>query len=244
MPNFSVSNGSLETVTYRKGYLMKIFTLNDAVVRSLRKHHPILQGKKLIASGHFSGVFESDHPNKVLKLSIDKAGYFFLKDFASKSTCKHFPRIGADYGVVGSFVTSKNIKRTQITQPVHLTVPIYLYEVEKLFKIPQKTESYRMGQHMTKGWRSLYSRCRISEYADACINSLAMLSTQPLFTHCPTAIDGLREIADFMKSYGNNAFIDFHGANFMQRKDGTFVFSDPVGDAYIYNNHFCSKLPN
>lgn len=224
---------------------MKIFTLNDPIVKEIRRTHPELQGRKLIGSGQFSGVFEGSTEDTVLKLSIDEASYLFHTDSLLKPTSHHFAKFTKDFGNVGMFTTSKNIPRTKLSNPIELEVPIYMYEVEKLDKIEQKTDNATLSRRLTKDWRELDVRSRYKCLVDRARDVAFHLRDIAFYQHVNKSVmDAIDELADFMKDYGKDkAFADIHGANMMQRKDGTFVFSDPVGDLRIYNSHYTFRPP-
>lgn len=220
---------------------MKIFTLNDPDVKKIRRDHPALSGQKLIGSGQFSGVFESGNENTILKLSIDEASYLFHTDELLRPESHHFARVVRNFGRVGTFTTSKNVTRTKLTNPVELQVPIYLYEIEKLYKIPQNTANSTISRRIAKDWRT-------QDYLSSCVDLRSRakdivhhLRDSAFYQYDnPTIIEALEEIAQFMADY-DRAFVDLHGANMMQRADGTFVFSDPIGDDRIYNAHYTFK---
>lgn len=220
---------------------MKIFTLNDPIVKDLRRSHPMLQGRKLIGSGQFSGVFEGVTKGTVLKLSIDEASYLFHTDnFLKPSNDQHFTRVTDNFGRVGTFTTSKNITRTALSNPIELQVPIYLYEVEMLHKIPQGTANHRLAKRLTRDWRTQDSLSTCKDLRNRAKDIAHHLRDNAFYQHDNRSVmDAIDEIADFMIGYNEEgAFVDIHGANMMQREDGTFVFSDPVGDLRIYNSHY------
>lgn len=219
---------------------MKIFTLNDPIVRKIRASHPMLRGQKLIGSGQFSGVFEGIAPNTALKLSIDEASYKFHTRLKGHESAKHFSRMTDDFGIVGTFTTSKNVTRTTLTNPIELNVPIYLYEVEKLEKIKPKTDNRKLAMRLTKDWRLLDHSGTHEDYRKRVGKIVSILADQAYYRSQPTVLQSLDFLAEFMLDY-DGAFVDLHGANMMQRDDGTFVFSDPVGDSRIYNSHYTFK---
>lgn len=218
--------------------MRKIFTLRDKVVQNLRSTHPLLKGKPLLGSGTFSGVFEGSSEDTVLKLTIDEASYIFHTDELLRRTGQHFTKVLDNYGKVGTFTTSKNIKRTKITQPIELDVPVYLYEVERLEKIPTTSEYSTLARKLSRDWRR--EACQSGDLEE---NVRALHVVQHLrdnsyfqFEH-PTIMDALEEVGTFIRDYGE-AFPDIHSGNMMQRKDGSFVLSDPIGDTRIYNAHY------
>lgn len=217
---------------------MKIFTLTDPLVKEIRKNHPALAGRKLIGSGQYSGVFESDNENTVLKLSIDEASYLFHTDALYRPDSHHFANVIHNFGRVGTFTTSKNVTRTKLTNPIELQVPIYLYEIERLHKIPQGTSNATLSRRIAKDWREGDKQSQVPDYRSRAKDIAHHLRDNAFYQHDnPTIIDALDELAQFMQDY-DRAFVDLHGANMMQRADGTFVFSDPIGDDRIYNAHY------
>jgi hypothetical protein len=220
---------------------MKILTLNDKTVRQLRANHPILKGKKLLASGQFSGVFECSETT-VLKLSIDEQSYNFLKAL-DESNQKHFPKLMTDYGEVGRFVTSRNIKVTAISKPIQYDVPLYLYEVEKLQKIPASTENRKIITRISKDWRALDNGLFCESRQERALKiANALRENVELLKFNPTIMNAVDTLAAFVHQ-NEGAFADLHGMNFMQRDDGTLVFSDPIGDLRIYKGHYALRSP-
>lgn len=225
--------------------MSKLFVLTDKSVREVRRNHPALKGRKLIGKGQFSGVFESDKPDTVLKLSIDRASYIFHTKYLQNlnaHNAQFFSRVIADYGIVGHFTTSKNVKRTAISQPLELNAPMYLYEVERLKKLNLGSESHLLARRIHKYYSESFSLERTTveligaeQRFNYVINKL--LEHRDLnLTKCGKAFSALASLRNFLDSY-EDSFADLHGANFMQRENGDFVFSDPVGDKFIYDCH-------
>ncbi|MFC2996391.1 hypothetical protein ACFODO_14190 [Acinetobacter sichuanensis] len=215
--------------------MAKIFVLSDKAVLNIRKKHPALKGKKLIASGQFSGVFESDNPNTVLKLSIDDMSYkFLLGESATQSDS--LVKVVKDYGIVGEFVTSKNISPSLVSNPISTTVPIFLYEVERLQKLDTKGENRRVVNRLCKRFRELNAYSFIDNQAERFVMCLVDLSSDDLVSDKPEMADAFVLLAEFINQ-NPDSFADLHTGNFMQREDGTVVISDPIGSTVIFNNH-------
>lgn len=208
--------------------MFKILTLNDAAVRKLRREHPILKGKKLIASGQYSGVFEGTTPETVLKLTIDAPSYVFHSLYMRSHGLpkKHFTQVVADYGVVGEFVIAKNIPVTAITKPTNLCVPIYLYECERLEKLPTKTDNSKLVMKISTLVKQAMFAAEYTTQAQRGVDVIEVLMKASFVP------DSLRHdlivLRDFFKET-NDVFIDIHRANFMQRSNGELVLSDPIG---------------
>lgn len=218
---------------------MKIFVLNDIDVRNVRKTHPALKGRKLLASGQFSGVFESGNPDTVLKLSIDDMGYKMLFG-AEALQGDYFVRTIKDYGIVGHFTTSKNLPESSHARPKKTRVPMYLYEIERLHKVPSLGENRRIINKLCKRLRELDTFSVIESRSERGVMCLADLSGDRTLTAKPELSRAIIDLAEFLYKH-KDAFADLHTGNFMQRKDGTLVLSDPVGSAVIYCNHNAFK---
>ncbi|WP_151708847.1 hypothetical protein [Acinetobacter brisouii] len=217
--------------------MSKLFVLNDPAVRELRESHPLLKNKALIGTGQFSGVFEGSRPDTVYKLSIDRASYIFHTSYLGKSDRTHFTKVIQDHGIVGRFKTSKNVVRTKLSNPRELDAPIYLYEVEKLHKIPVKTENKLLSMRITKDWRTFDFASDQQELFHRALDVSTQIQERPYMQGQDSVLEALLSISYFLGEY-SDAFVDIHGANMMQRANGDFVFSDPIGDLFIYNSHY------
>lgn len=213
-----------------------MFVLSDANIKSIRNNHPALKGKKLIGTGQYSGVFEGSNPNTVLKLSIDRASYVFHTSYMLDHQSSHITKVIKDYGIVGNFVTSKNVTRTAYSQPDELTVPVFLYEVEKLDKIQMKTPNKLLSHRLTADWRKLNRREEDECEYECSKKAIAELKAKEYMKGQESCIEALELITYFNFIY-SDSFSDIHGANLMQRPNGEFVFSDPIGDLHLYCCH-------
>ncbi|WP_354734515.1 hypothetical protein [Acinetobacter nosocomialis] len=215
---------------------MKILLMNDPSVIAIRKNHEALKGRKLIASGMFSGIFESGNPNTVLKLTACPASYFLLTDETLKIEDIHSPKLIKNYGQVGEYLVGKNVKETHLTKPNRKLVPLYLFEVEKLEKIG-KGENRSLALNLTY---ELRRRLANLEHGHSVRGATAKILTElakelPQLQNLPTVATYIKKLNQFVANYGD-AFYDIHAANLMQRPDGTVVFSDPVGSIDIYTS--------
>nr|EKU0941006.1 hypothetical protein [Acinetobacter baumannii] len=213
---------------------MNIFILNDQSVKTVRNTHSALKGKKLIARGQFSGVYESGNSDTVLKLSIDAMGYESLfGPYSLSRESNHFTRPIRDFGKVGEFIVGKNISKTAITQPKTMPVPMYLYEIERLHKLPVKGPNRSLVNRICKKLRILNGCSFIDDRHERNITCLMDLAFDDHLKDHPSLSMSFLTMAKFLKQ-NSDAFPDLHTGNFMQRQDGTLVISDPVGSTSIY----------
>lgn len=219
--------------------MLKIFLLSSAEVREVKKNHPILKGKKLIASGMFSGVFEGNSPNTVLKLTICPATHSMLTEIDDV----HSPKLIKDYGVVGEFMTGTNVTETKLTKPVRKLVPMYLVEVEKLHKI-KPGPNRKAALSISKEMMSCLSESAMCGESSTDIQAQALLRLHTYNDHftAPSFQNYFQKLVGFVRGNGN-AFFDIHAANLMQREDGTIVFADPVGTNDIYETNQATFRP-
>lgn len=213
---------------------MKILLMNDPSVMAIRKSHKALQGRKLIGSGMFSGIFESGDPNTVLKLTTCAATYQMLTDSTLGIDDIHSPKIIKNYGHVGDYMIGKNIKETKITKPVRKLVPLYLFEVERLEKI-SKGNNRSIALNLTFELRNRLAEMKHDESVRGATAKILMEMGQdlPNLKQITTLPAYFEKLNNFVANY-KNAFYDIHAANLMQRSDGTIVFSDPVGTIDTY----------
>jgi len=213
---------------------MNIFILNDQSVKDVKNTHVALKGKKLIARGQFSGVYESGNSDTVLKLSIDAMGYesIFGSNALSRES-NHFTQPIRDFGKVGEFVVGKNISQTAITQPKMMPVPMFLYEVERLEKLPVKGANRSLVNRICKKLRILNGCSFIDDRHERNVTCLMDLAVDENLKDHPSLGLSFLQMANFLKANAD-AFPDLHTGNFMQRKDGTLVISDPVGSTSIF----------
>ena len=218
---------------------MKLFPMNHAVVREIRNTHDLLKNQKLIGSGQFSGVFTSSNEDTVLKLSIDRASYVFNTHLRTAESNKHLPRVVFNHGQIGTFKTNENARKTKLSNPKIIEVPIYLYEVEKLYAVDG--ENIKIARSLCQKWRkkelSLYQKHDDETLFMRHLKILNAIEQEKLIE--PSAFNALAEAIYFTDEF-KDSFIDLHSKNVMQRKDKTLVFSDLIGDTNLYNNHFCA----
>lgn len=215
---------------------MKILLMNDSSVTTVRKTHEALKGRKLIASGMFSGVFESGNPNTVLKLTACPATYYMLNDEAIKIDDIHSPKLIKNYGQVGEYLVGKNVKETNLTKPNKKLVPLFLFEVERLEKIskgPNRSLALNLTYELRRRLAGLEHGISVRGATAKIL--IEMANQLPQLKDVPTLLPYFEKLNNFVGSYGD-AFYDIHAANLMQRSDGTIVFSDPVGSIEIYTS--------
>lgn len=201
--------------------------LNDPQIRQILKEQEVLRGKKKLAKGFFSGVYEGTREDTVLKLSICQPTYDFMMN---KSDNPHFPKVIKDYGVVGEYEVAKKQSKMEYRMfSIHsVTVPVYLYEVEKLEKA--SIENRRIGKKLHdllyKDWDAFRESDRPAEevFQFGFENMLA----SGYLDDKPTIRDAFQEMATFFLK--GTADTDVSMQNFMQRKDGTLIINDPFSD--------------
>lgn len=224
--------------------MSKILLLNSKEVKGAR-NHPTLKSKKLIASGMFSGVYEGNSPETVLKLTICPASYAMLTDsrFADNP---HATKLINDYGQVGEFMTGTNIIETKLTKPVKRLVPMYLVEIERLHKTAN-SDAKKVAAHVSRAMRkAIMTTFGDESHRDNQAKALRKLASDSKLIG---KIESYAEYFECLIAFveGNrNAFFDMHQANTMMREDGTVVFSDPIGSNDVYETQgiFAGILSN
>jgi 16S rRNA C1402 N4-methylase RsmH len=111
--------------------MFKALRLSDAGVKAARQHEAII-GKKVMARGAFSAVFDND--KTVLKLTLDKHAYSMACDVVMGLKGDHFTRMVYNHGEVGEVWGE----------------PLYLFECEKLEKLPKTGELRSLARKIAK----------------------------------------------------------------------------------------------
>lgn len=185
---------------------MPVLSLKDPRVWSIRRTDARLKDKKLLSGGQFSRVFESDHSNRVLKLTADRAHVEYL--IGKKAPAGPFkPVVFEDYGVVGK--TSQRLD-------------VHLLEVEKLQSLRTGTHNYRMANALSNWCLSPHIPFPgPREILEGPFKPLSEL-------FCDELLEFMKQVNRF--SVGIDCSLDVKVSNFMERQDGAFIFSDPVCD--------------
>lgn len=209
--------------------MAKLLLLNSPCVREARKHEALI-GRRLLGSGQFSGVYESENPNSVLKLSVDHSWHELVTRWVPDGHAS-LPAVVCDHGVVGHAIIGSNLSK-----PKPKEVPLFLVEVERLEKLDVKSENYRMARHISKiAQRAYYKGPSGADVGERAENIIGRIYESP---YVPQSIrDALAVLLMFCTNYGD-AFLDLHAANFMQRPiSGELILSDPVACYSAFNQH-------
>ena len=207
---------------------MKILKLTDPGVKRVINSHPALKGKQRIGRGFYSVVF--DNEDTVLKLTADAHHYDLLQFYAEGP---HFPKVIVNHGCVGEQ------KRGGF--------PLYLLEIEKLVKVPGKTDNSRLVYKMCKAAsRIMAVKTPVFErHADKI--QMARIVPETFYQMAedkdlPAGIrDGLEQLGRFSLDY-DGVGMDFHPINFMQRETtGELVLSDPIMNILTFNKALEAK---
>ena len=205
--------------------------------KTLRGIGPILKselirGRKELGRGAFTIVYEGDTPDTVLKMTIDDVAYSMLNDgvVAVGEQNPHFVRVKNDYYELG-----------EVNLPHGDRVPVYAFECERLFKTTGETRA--LARKITAEHLSLFQKINTRRPTQrehtSTIHALERQVERNTFGEEVT--DALDRICTFLSNYGAG-FADLHSGNFMQRSDGTLVFSDPVCNLQTYKKFFNSLM--
>lgn len=217
---------------------MKILVMNERNARAARQH-PAIKGKKLLATGQFSAVYEGSTPDTVHKLTVDPAAYWLFNDGVVGVAGKHFPKTVNDFGSIGDTVVHANLRAGRPRE-----VPIFLYEQERLVPLPMKSEQRRLASKIIKAARAasgnsqlfkgFSSTHRARDVDDAKLTLNELSNTEELPVSLREAAYELSKFCD----YYDDLFLDMHYGNFMVRPEtGDLIFSDPFGCSSIFRGH-------
>jgi hypothetical protein len=200
---------------------IKALRLDDRNVKSAM-NHPLLKDKKPIGRGVFSAVFEGTRKNTVLKMTVDDISYCLLNDCTVGVKHRHFPRVIENHGDIGAARIN------------WMHYPIYLYEVERLEKLKNGSDTKRLARMISKSQDKAHRRnsiYRLDDYTKAHIELTVMARDAML----PRSIrNALSLLSDFCSNMPGSV-LDMHLGNFMQRKNGELVITDPLASAEIMN---------
>lgn len=197
--------------------MCKVLQFNDPMVKQALKHEA-LKGKKLIGRGAFSMVFEGSKPNTVYKVTLDDVNYWMLNCCAAGVSHKHFPKVYNNFGAIGDVSINKN------------SHTIFMYEMERLNKLERGTEASNVSTILTKLQNASFGNVfKYGPINRALFQIQDMMQSKSL----PKSImNALRQLEEFAYSY-EHIGLDMHRANFMMRKNGTLVLSDPLNSMKI-----------
>ena len=184
---------------------MKILKLTDLNVRHLRATHPAFAGTRLLARGTFCAVFEMSDTSRVLKLTTDRAHANYLTDCLSPQG-EYKPEV---------------LKTHDIDVETEHGLPLYLFEVERLQKVPAGSPAKKLAS-------------RLMRFCDEHAHFPEKLTDIEGMT--ASLAQFLKELNWFIANYDVKA--DLKMDNFMQRADGTLVMSDPVFDSKLLHQEY------
>jgi hypothetical protein len=150
------------------------------------------------------GAFAAVFPTKkgVMKITTDAAAYALLNDNVAKVRSRHLPKVITNHGALASDREGWQI---------------YAYETERLY--PIRSGANRKLRDLIVNTFPPYADERSSfQVPKEFPRSMKILYTR---------------LHHFLTYWMSNTGYDFdlHSGNFMQRLDGTLVFSDPVYDS-------------
>lgn len=201
---------------------IKVLRLDDWSVKAALRHEA-LKGKKCIARGAFSAVYESGKPNTVLKVSVDNLGYWMLNCCAVGVSHWHFPRVIENHGCIGDMKIGG------------VDFPIYLVEMERLEKLKVGSDARKVARLLSKQQVHSTMKC-VSRHGDVSSTSTVDAISDILNSKVglPRSVgNALKQLRDFCMSY-DGARLDMHLGNFMQRKNGELVITDPLMDSVAF----------
>jgi hypothetical protein len=190
-----------------------ILRLDNWSVKRAR-NHPLLVGKKHFARGAFSAIFDGTRKNTVLKMTVDPISYGMLNWSFPYVNHRHFPRVVKNHSDIGEVrINGENY-------------PIFLYEIERLEKLKVGGEArataklIKTSLMLASNSTPLWQRINIP-YTE--IEAVAQDRALP-----KSIRNAMDQLSTFCSNIGDAFFIDMHMANFMQRKNGELVISDPL----------------
>lgn len=197
---------------------IKALRLDNPDVKNVMQHR-LLKGKKPIARGVFSAIFEGTQKNTVLKMTVDDVSYWMLNDVYSHVTHRHFPK---------ALVNHQDIGKTNVNGEI---LPIYLYEMEKLEKLDRVSDNRRLAREICNG-EDRASHQVMTVWTDP-MHSVNVLAGMIQDNSLPRGIrNALSQLSDFCRLVPGGT-LDMHIGNFMQRKNGELVITDPLANMVI-----------
>ena len=183
----------------------------------------LFSGRKMIGRGAFCMVFEGNAPDTVLKLTIDRIAYEMIGDCVTRvdENNPHFTKVVNRFGNLGP-VLLRNGSGVRFA---------YALECERLHKVSGNAKSLarRIQSETVTKFKEYLQRDPCHDDHLACVRALEDQS------RCYSG--DLGEAFDSLVTFLSNfpeGITDFHNDNFMQRSDGTLVFSDPFADIETY----------
>lgn len=191
--------------------MFKALNLSDHGVKTAR-YHEAIAGKKVMARGAFSAVF--DNGNTVHKLTLDSYAYMLATDGVIGCSGRHFTQVLHNYGEVGE---------------VH-GCQLYLFECEKLEKLPKggplRAQARRVCRQATTHASNHIRFHGEHEGLTLAIQELSMDEALP-----ESLQEAFADLHKFASNVEEGWGLDLHSANLMVRPaDSTLVISDPLAD--------------
>ena len=185
-----------------------ILHLKDFGISKARREHPALRGKRVLARGTFSAIFEGASPASVLKLTVDPAQYAYMTDGLSPDG-QLKPVLLEDHSQIGETSSGEDV---------------FLIEVERLAPLARGAEGYRVMRRVL----ALYARNGHKLLPEDPAEVKGMTQLMSSF---------FAQINWFCINFGYRIDAAM-GQNYMQRtSDGSLVASDPVFDAELMTRH-------
>jgi hypothetical protein len=191
--------------------MFKALRVSDAGIKQARQHEAI-RGKKIMARGAFSAVF--DNGDTVLKLTLDQYAYMLGTDQVIGCHSQHFTRVLHNYGEVGE-VDGHHV---------------YLFECEKLEKLPKGGEARALARRICKqATTHANTHLRFHRKREGLVLAIEELSMDEVL---PESLqEGFADLHKFTSNVEEGWGLDLHSANLMVRpSNGTLVLSDPLAD--------------
>lgn len=193
----------------------KVLKLNDWRVKQTLQEFEAIKGKKIIGRGVFSVVFEGSRKNTVIKVTADPMSYWMLNCYAYGVTHRHFPKVKNDFGEIGSTRIGK------------VDVPIYAFETERLYPLETGSKAKKTAR-IIRNVQSETSSKNFWKHGYQHLASVTLYDMQKTIT-IGSVKNALAQLCDFCGNY-LDAGLDMHMGNFMQRKNGELVITDPILD--------------
>lgn len=197
---------------------MYILNMNRADMRQLKKELPQISGKKMLARGCFSVVYERDE-DSVWKLTCDKANYdLAIKMGSSGHPC--YQVVHENIGKVGEIYDQ----------------PIYLFAVERLVPVRKDNALAKtICNEYIKRFENLgmfrQVRSRRSENA-------SVAESMSVCPNLPTLLkSAFRELATHIRDTGFSLDMAQISNMMLRSSDGVIVLTDP-----IFHEDFCDQF--
>jgi hypothetical protein len=191
--------------------MWKALRTSDAGIKKARMH-PAIAGKKIMARGAFSAVF--DNGDTVLKLTLDQYAYMLGTDQVIGCQGRHFTEVSYNYGDVGEVDGHA----------------VYLFECEKLEPLPKGGENRALARRIcTQATTHANTHLRFHKRREGLTLALQELSMDEAL---PESLqEAFADLHKFASNVEDGWGLDLHSKNLMVRPaDGALVISDPLAD--------------